>query len=305
MRLSITCILVGLGATFLLNAVFAQNQATPATRTAPSTSVLTDPADDLQTLRSVTERFTDERFRGLVVPSKEVILNAPRNGKVMTINVEESDEVKQGDALAVMDNRVQHVRVAAAQLRVSQTATLRRALFALQEMQILLDRIQITREQDAAGEWEVRRTQLQRDQAQAAYDAEKENAAQAKEELNLEEEVLEQHVIRAPFDGVVIRIATEAGATLTDSDPIVRLAALDVLEAQLYLPVELFGKLQVGQTYQMLAEEPVSRMLEGKLKTIEPIVDPASRTFRCVFEIANTDKKMPAGFLVRLTWPQP
>jgi hypothetical protein len=36
------------------------------------------------------------------------------------------------------------------------------------------------------------------------------------------------------------------------------------------------------------------------LKFVDPIIDSGTQTFRCVFEIENSDRKMPAGFGVRL-----
>ena len=247
----------------------------------------------------------DERFTGLVQPSQEVVLNAPRNGKLMTIDVEEIQTVKEGELLASMDDRIQKVRVAAARLRAKASAEGRRLQFALQEAEILLDRIQTTFDQGAASEWEVRRTQLQRDQAIAAVDREKEAKEQAAEELALEIEALEQLRIRAPFDGVIVRIATEAGASLTDNDQILSMVKLDPLEAQMFLPTQLYGKIKVGQQFVFQGEAPVSKKLMGTLKTIEPIVDSASGTFRCVFTIPNADKSLPAGFSIRLIWPQP
>lgn len=248
---------------------------------------------------------SDVRFQGLVQPSKEVILNAPRNGKLMTVHVEESQPVKKGQILASMDDRVQLVRVKAAELKSDATAELRRLQFALQEGEILLDRIQTTFRQGAASEWEVRRTQLQRDQAIAALDAEKERHKLALQELSLEKEVLEQLRVRAPFDGVIVRIATEAGASLTDNDQIMSMVSLHPLEADMFLPTELYGKLKIGQKYTMRASTPINRELVGTLKTIEPVIDSASNTFRCVFTIPNEDLSLPAGFLVRLIWPQP
>ena len=36
------------------------------------------------------------------------------------------------------------------------------------------------------------------------------------------------------------------------------------------------------------------------VELIDPVLDPASGTFRCVFAIANDDEALPAGFAVRV-----
>ncbi|MHC4107327.1 MAG: hypothetical protein ACYSTY_04490, partial [Planctomycetota bacterium] len=75
-------------------------------------------------------------------------------------------------------------------------------------------------------------------------------------------------------------------------------------EAQLNLPIELFGSLKVGERYMLVADDPVNDELAWRLKTVNPIIDTASRTFRCVFSLDNPGAALPAGFTVRLNWPQ-
>ena len=95
----------------------------------------------------------------------------------------------------------------------------------------------------------------------------------------------------------------ESGALLTSQDPILVLVDHDTLEARVDLPAELYGELELGRTYTLIAEAPVNTELPGTLLGIEPVIDTASRTFRCVFEISNPEAKLPAGFTVFLAWP--
>ena len=246
----------------------------------------------------------DERFRGLVTPNKQVVISAPLDGIVAEIPVEEGDEVEEGQLIVQMDDAIQRVAVLSAKLQAEAKAEIRRAQLALQESEILLEKIQDAFEGNAASEWEVRRTRLQRDQAEAALDAAKEQKTLAQENLKLEQERLARYRLTAPFDGRVIRTIAEEGATVAQTEEIVMVAQLDPLEGQLFLPVELYGQLTVGESYQLEAEDPVNQQLTGKLKTIDPIIDAASRTFRCVFTIENPESTLPAGFTVRLVWPQ-
>ena len=87
---------------------------------------------------------------------------------------------------------------------------------------------------------------------------------------------------------------------LNETDKILILADLDPLEAQLNLPVQMYGKLTVGETYTLVADDLIGGELKGRLKTISPIIDTASQTFRCVFSIPNPGLRLPAGFTVHL-----
>jgi len=140
--------------------------------------------------------------------------------------------------------------------------------------------------------------------AEAGHTAALETRKLAGVNLRLEQRRLGRYQIRAPFDGTIIEIMTEAGAMLTDEDDILRLANLDTLEAQVNLPIELYGQLEVGATYTMHAEHPVNGDVHGRLEYVNPIIDTASRTFLCVFAIENEKGRLPAGFTVYLAWPQ-
>ena len=240
------------------------------------------------------------RYEGIAYPSKQVVLNAPIDGKVASILFEEGDRVVQGALLAQMDDAEQRVVVESARFQSESEAEVNRARFALDEAIVLLERATETFEKDAASEWEVRRAQLQKDQAQADLQIAQDRKALAAVSLELEQARLERMRVVAPFDGEVIEHNAEPGATLTQTDPILAVAALDPLEAHINLPVSVFRELQVGRTYQIEAGEPINAALPAKLKHIYRIIDTASETVRCVFDIDNPDAKLIAGFPVRL-----
>jgi RND family efflux transporter MFP subunit len=240
-------------------------------------------------------------YEGLALPSQQVILSAPLDGIVQAIAVDEGDTVQPDQPLVEMDDRLQRVVVEASQLRANSDAEVRRSELVMQEARIMHDRAKQAFEADAASEWEVRRAKLQVEQAQAANQAAVEAKALAQVQLRLEQQRLEQYKLLAPFDGIVIHVRAEVGATVSKADPILSLAKLDPLEAELFLPVELFGQLAVGGLYHLDAAQPVNAQLTGRLKTVDPIIDSASQTFRCVFTIPNPQSKLPAGMLIRLS----
>ncbi len=240
------------------------------------------------------------RYEGIAYPSKQVVLNAPLDGKVAAIHFEEGERVKQGDLLAQMDDVEQRVVVASAKLQSESVAEVNRARFALDEAIVLLERATETFEKDAASEWEVRRAQLQKDQAEADLQIAKDRQELAKANLDLEQARLERMRVLAPFDGEVIEHNAEAGATLTRTDPVLAVAVLDPLEAHINLPVSVYRQLEVGKTYQLEAGDPINATIPGKLKHIYRIIDTASETVRCVFTIDNEDAELIAGFPVRL-----
>jgi RND family efflux transporter MFP subunit len=239
-------------------------------------------------------------MRGIVAPSQQVMITAPLDGRVQQVIAEEGQVVEADALLAEMDASIQRIVVEAAELQAEAAGEMKRAELLAAEARIMHERMVRAAENDAASEWEVRRTQLQRKQAEAQLQALRERRAMDQATLRLEQERLDRHHLRAPFAGRIVRVRVEDGATVAAGDPIVSLIHLDPLEAQISLPARMYGQLEVGRTYQLLAGEPVNRQLDARLTTVDPIIDSASRTFRCVFEIDNPDDRMPAGFTVRL-----
>lgn len=246
---------------------------------------------------------TSFEMQGLALPAKQVALSAPMRGILAELLVEEGDKVEADQVLVKMDDKLQAVAVAGARLRAESTTEIRKADLAAEEAQIMFENIEKIHATDAASEWEVRRSRLQRDQALATAEQAREQHELAQASLKLEQEKLALYHVRAPFDATVIHTLAEPGVSLETQDKLLSLAKLDELEAQLFLPVDLYGKLQPGQTYMLQAGAPVNRQLRATLKTISPMIDPASQTFRGVFTIDNRDEALPGGFGVRLVGP--
>lgn len=243
---------------------------------------------------SYRSSFDDERLRGLVVASREVQIGAPLEGQIRHVAVRENTRVKAGDLLVQLDDDLQKEAVAIAEMAIT------RQKLRLEEAQIQVERVLELQKQDSAKDWEVRQRKLARDLEQV----ELERAQQA---LVLEKSRLSKYELRAPFDGVVVKLSPgkDDGASVRQGDDILRMIMIEPLEAQMFLPLELYGELEVGRLYELQAGAPVNQKLLGKLKSHTAEVDSASETFRCVFTIDNPGGQLPAGFSVRLVWPQP
>lgn len=237
------------------------------------------------------ERF-DEGLRGLVWPSRSVQISAPLDGEVAEMLVTDNARVAAGDPLVKMNDELQHNQVAAVKLQVE---------------------LAKAEEADALNEWERAQDLKKRNgigarehrQAELAYKVAQIQVRRAEQSVAQEVARLKRYVVKAPFAGRVIGVESDTGASLRIAEPILMLVQLDVLEAKLSAPFELYGKLKEGRTYIFEAGHPVNRRIKATLKTSEPIVDSASKSFRTTFTIANSDESLPSGFAVRLIWPQP
>lgn len=246
-----------------------------------------------------------QMYDGVVRPSKQVVLTAPVSGILAELVVERGDRVDEGTVLLRMDDGLQALVVASAKLQAESDTELKAETLAKEEAAIMYERAAQAFRDKAASEWEVRRAKLQLEQSEAAVFAAGEKRELAQVNLKLEEEKLARYRLKAPFKGIVDSVEVSEGATLGTTDKILTLISLDPLEAEMYLPSSLYGKMRLGQTYALETDQATIGKLEGRLKYISQNFDYASQTFRCVLEIPNPEWKLPAGFMVRLaTVPQ-
>lgn len=242
--------------------------------------------------------------RGSTRPSQLVLLNAPIEGILKEVPVEEGDDVEADTLLAQMDDSLQQLRVQAAELEANAEARIESARLRLEEAKAILSRTQQAYDRGSAPEWELFRAKLDVRLSESSVNREMEQRAQAESSLELERKTLTRYQLRAPFAGRVLRVDQEPGASMTREDRIIQLAALDELEAVIYVPVEWYGNLTVGSQYELQAGAPVNGQVTGTMKAIDPVLDPGSQTFRCLLIIENDDKALPGGFSIEMKSPK-
>lgn len=238
---------------------------------------------------------------GIVEPKQQVTLEAPLDGVLMTVEVQEGTLVREGELLALMDNRIAQAAVRSAQVAAERQAAMERANNDLEMAERYLQRV--TEAAEAASEVELDRARGSVEQAKIALSDAQEQVRVAKSHLDLERARLATHELRAPFDGRILDVEGSKGQSLTRSEPILTLANLKTLRVELYVPLAWYGKLELGQSCTLRADEPVGRDLNAVLVATQPVIDSGTRTFRCTFEIDNTTEQWPAGFIVRLVQP--
>ena len=102
-------------------------------------------------------------------------------------------------------------------------------------------------------------------------------------------------LIRSPLNGVVSDVKLEPGEFIYETTPIVTLAQLDPLTVDLVLPNKLYGSVKIGEAVELHLLEPVDKVVNSTIDVIDPLIDPASDTFRVRLTLRNPGNKIPAG----------
>ena len=132
-----------------------------------------------------------------------------------------------------------------------------------------------------------------------------------KAELALAEEALDEHVIRAPFDGVVYERLKNPGESVRANEAVVRLGNLDKLRAWAYVPLDYALRVKEGQNVEIQLRLQGARggalpieqkKFRGKITFVDPQIAAATETaVRIYAEFENPSRELRPGFKAQMT----
>lgn len=232
-------------------------------------------------------------------PAKIAEIRPTVSGRLSEIAVNEGDEVVAGTMLAQMDNAVQMARVSLAEQAAAAQGQLQRAAAATGEAEAFVARVDQARARGAAQNWEVTAARQALKLAQAEQVIAQEAQRMAQGQLVLEQATLSEFELRAPFDGTVMQIFKEPGEIIDTQQSVITLGHLRTLEATGFFPVDQFSDLEAGRTFRATVDN--GRTQSETVVTVisvDPRIDPASRTVRVTVELPNGDLGFAAGATV-------
>ena len=241
----------------------------------------------------------ENQLHGVAKPSNSANLPCLVPGMISEIHVPEGKFVKKGDRLVTLDDRVPKARLQAATIEANLTGALQRSEVELRMAESRLGRIRNVLSQGAGATYELLEAEGARDQAAAAVAQQKDILKAAEANRQLAEAQLHQYTITAPFDGLITEIHIKSGA-VDPSQVVLSMANLTALDVELHVPSLLFGRIGRGDKVNLLASDPVSRVITASVVSVSPIINSASNTFRCLLQIDNSQGRFPAGFTVTL-----
>jgi len=140
------------------------------------------------------------------------------------------------------------------------------------------------------------RTTLERDKkqfavqtvSQATVDAEEADLSSKNAQVEQQRALVDKKTIRAPFSGRLGISTINPGQYMNPGDKIVTLQELNPLYVDFYLPQQELARAANGQAVSITTDSFPGRVFQGKIKAINPKVDPDTRNFQAEALISNT-----------------
>jgi RND family efflux transporter MFP subunit len=247
---------------------------------------------------------------GYVVPQRKASVGSKATGRLEWLGVQEGSKVKQGETIARLENRdvgallnqaQANVQVARANLQQGQ-AELRNAQLELNRARELVDRKFLT--------------QSAYDQALARYDRAQATIAGYKAAIGVAEAnrrnaevAVEQTIIRAPFDGVVLTknanvgdLITTFSAAVDTKGAVVTMADMSTLEVEADVSESNLQKAKVGQPVEIQLDALPDMRFRGEVARIVPTVDRAKATVLVKVRFIERDERVLPDMSAKVTF---
>jgi RND family efflux transporter MFP subunit len=236
---------------------------------------------------------------GYVVARRQAVVSAKIQGRLTELRVEEGSAVKEGQLIARLESDDFAARVQQAEAGVARA----QADLAEQRRQLKL----------AAG---LAAQDLGSDDAEEAAQSRvriaQATVAQADASLALARAQLEDTVIRAPFDGVVVKKMAEVGESVapippgvnlsTSSGAIVALADLATLEVEADVSESNVARLAPEQPAEVTVEAFPQDRYDAVLRQIIPTADRTKATVQVKVTILEADERLKPEMSARVTF---
>ena len=247
-----------------------------------------------------SQAMTTLNANGYVVAQRKAALSSKATGRLEWLGVVEGSEVKTGQTIARLESQdvevareqaAANLRVALANLEVGR-ADLRDAIRALQRSRELVARQFIS---EAAHDLAVTR----HDKADATLKSLEAAVAVARAHLKAADVAIEQTIIRAPFDGIVLSRNANVGDHITSfsnaletKGTVVTLADTSTLEIDADVSEATLGRIQIGQAADIQLDAIGDRRFRGEVRRIVPTVDRTKATVLVKVALLERDHRV-------------
>lgn len=133
----------------------------------------------------------------------------------------------------------------------------------------------------------------------AQLDTDIANLKSTQEQEAAQAALVAKKTIRAPFPGRLGITTVNPGQYLNPGDPIVTLESVDPIYVDFHLPQDELARVAVGQTVHVTVDAFTGKSFEGKITSIDPLVDPSTRNFQAEATIRNPEHELLPGMFVR------
>jgi membrane fusion protein (multidrug efflux system) len=208
---------------------------------------------------------------GTARAKEQVTLSSPVTERIVRINFEDGGYVRAGQVLAELAQGQESAQLAEASVRAREAGQQLRRLEELKARGFATN---------------------------ASVDAQLAMAGSARAQAAEASASIGDRIIRAPFSGWASLRTISAGAVVSAGTPIATISDLSEIKLDFPIPETLLSAVSVGQTIEARAAAFPDRSSRGRIATIDPVIDPATRSVMVRAILPNPNNSLKPGMLL-------
>ncbi|WP_427308126.1 efflux RND transporter periplasmic adaptor subunit [Cupriavidus sp. H39] len=247
-----------------------------------------------------TQNFTLLNATGYVVPQRKAAVASKAQGRLEWLGVLEGSRVKKDEVIARLESKDVAASFAQAQAQVQ----VAQANLALQQAELKDAEVNLRRSKVLIVPNAISRTQYDADvarfdKARASVNSSRASVVSAQANARAAEVAVEQTVVRAPFDGVVLVKHANVGDNITPfsaaadtKGAIVTIADMETLEVEADVAESNIARIRVDQPCELLLDALPGLRLAGQVARIVPTVDRSKATVLVKVRFVDRDPRV-------------
>jgi len=264
--------------------------------------VAAPPAVETATVASVypSQSFTMLNAAGYVVPERKAALSSKATGRLEWLGVLEGSRVTENEIIARLESNDVRAQLAqaAAQVRLSE-ANLQQGLAELADAEANYRRSSelMAKKFISGAQNDTDLARLRK--AQAGIASQKAAVASSQANRRVAEVAVEQTLIRAPFNAIVLTKNADVGDNITPfssaagaKGAVITVADMDTLEVEADVAESNIGKLKAGQPCEVQLDAIPEVRLAGAVARIVPTVDRSKATVLVKVRFIDKDPRV-------------
>ena len=226
---------------------------------------------------------------GYVTARRQATVSAKRTGKVRQVLVEEGMVVNQGDVLAYLDDSTEKAQLALAGAQLdSSRAALAETEAGLREAKLTLQRTLELSSRGLASASDLDAARAGEEALSARLEAGKEQVKVAERSVALQQQQLDETIIRAPFGGVVVAKTAQPGEMISPVSAgggftrtgICTIVDMDSLEIEVDVNEAYIQRVEPGQRVTAVLDAYADWRIPGEVIAIVPTADRQKATVK-------------------------
>ncbi|WP_209426952.1 efflux RND transporter periplasmic adaptor subunit [Pararhodobacter sp. SW119] len=230
-------------------------------------------------------------------PRAVVELGSSDQGIITALKVDRGDVVEEGMVVAQLDSELQALNADLARLRAESDVEIRsaeaRIVFRAAEMQ----RARTLFDREVVSTTALEEAEIEGHLADLALETSRLQQQIAEVEFAQARVLHDRRSVQSPVAGVVVELMAAAGEYYYEQRHLMRIAQIDPLHVETYLPVSEYGEIKVGSLALVTMDEPIGGTYTATVTVVDRVFDPESRTFGVRLELPNSDFALPAGMI--------